>query len=283
MHHRLPAILLALAPLAASPAAAQDFQTMSSARQLHGETALNVDVTYAAGRFQLRPAASGDLYRMDLRYDVDRYVPVRDYDPATAELRVGLRSRGHDGSLHVRGNEKGGSLDLALTPDVPLTLRIRMGAAQADAEFGGLAISNLRFQTGASQSEVRFSRPNPVACDELRFEVGAADFHAIGLGNANCRRMSFDGGVGAVTLDFSGDWRNSADATVHVAIGSVKLMLPRDVGVAITLDRFLASFDRAGFTKRGDVYYSDNFATAQRRLNLRVEAAFGGIDVIWIE
>ncbi len=273
--------LLALLALGASGAAAQTFQTMSTARALHGETALAVDVTYAAGRFDLRPGDPGDLYRMELRYDASKFEPVRDYDADAGVLRLGLRSV--SGSTHLRGNDKGGSLDLALSPDVPLTLAIKMGAARADAEFGGLALRSLKYQTGASQSEVRFSRPNPVVCDQLSFEVGAAEFRATGLGNSNCRRMSFDGGVGSVTLDFSGDWRGSADATVHVAIGSVKLLLPRDLGVAITLNRFLASFDQAGFTRRGDAYYSDNFDTAQRRLNLRIEAAFGGIDVARID
>jgi hypothetical protein len=279
---RVAALFLAAAA-GASPAAAQTLRTLSSARQLHGDSALTVDVTYAAGRFRLEPAAAGDLYRMELRYDEDKFTPVRDYDPATGVLRLGLKGRSDNVSLGDRRRGETPSLDVALTTEVPLDVDIKLGAAEAYVEFGGLALRRVSYHTGASKSQVRFSSPNPLACDELTFEVGAAEFTATDLGNANCRHMTFDGGVGAVSLDFTGNWRASADARVHVAMGSVKLFLPRDVGVAISLDRFLASFDRYGFTKRGDRYYSDNFSSARYRLNLDVEAVFGGIEVHWVD
>jgi hypothetical protein len=277
------AALLLAAPVGARPAPAQTLRTLSSARQLHGDSALSVHVTYAAGRFRLEPASAGDLYRMDLRYDEDKFTPVRDYDPASGVLRLGLRGRHRNVSLGDRRKGETPSLDVALTTEVPLTLDVQLGAAEADVEFGGLALRRVSYHTGASRSSVRFSSPNPLACETLSFEVGAAEFTATGLGNANCRRMTFDGGVGAVSLDFTGSWRASADARIHVAMGTVKLFLPRDVGVAISLDRFLASFDRYGFTKRGDRYYSDNFTSAPHRLNLDVSAVFGGIEVHWVD
>ncbi len=278
---RAAAALALAALLAATPAAGQTLRTLTSARQLHGETSLTVDVTYAVGQFRLEPASQGDLYRMELRYDEDRFVPVREYDPDAGILRLGMWSLRDHNSWHKGRRDQTPYLDLALTPEVPLTLRLQIGAAEADAEFGGLAMRRLAYKTGASESHVRFSRPNPVECDALIFEVGAAQFDASNIGNANCRRIGIHGGVGELTLDFGGDWRSSADATVKVGIGSVKLVLPRDLGVSISLNRFLASFDHEGFTRRGGVYYSDNYSSARYRLNLDVDAAFGGIEVRW--
>lgn len=268
---------------AVTSASAQTLRTLTSARQLHGESSLIVEVTYAVGQLKLEPASEGDLYRMELRYDEDRFAPVREYDPDAGVLRLGLRSLHGHTSIRHRHSEETPSLDVALTPEVPLTLRVQVGAAESDVEFGGLQLRRLAYKTGASESHVRFSRPNPVECDALTFEAGAAEFTATGLGNSNCRRMGFHGGVGDVTLDFSGEWRTSADVTVKIGIGELKLMLPRDLGVAINLSRFLTSFDRSGFTKRGGVYYSGNYASAQYRLNLNIDAAFGGIDVQWLD
>ena len=281
---RRAAALLAVAALwATTSASAQTLRTLTSARQLHGETSLNVDVTYAVGELRLEPASPGDLYRMELRYDEDQFTPVREYDADAGILRLGLRSLHGHTTIRRGHNDETPSLDVALTPEIPLSLRFQVGAAEANVEFGGLQLRRLAYKTGASESHVRFSTPNPVDCDALTFEVGAAEFTASQLGNSNCRMMSFHGGVGEVTLDFSGQWRTSAEASVKIGIGSLRLMLPRDLGVAINLSRFLASFDRAGFTKRGGVYYSDNYDTARVRLVLNVEAAFGGIDVNWVD
>ncbi|MGA2382134.1 MAG: LiaF domain-containing protein [Gemmatimonadales bacterium] len=280
---RTVAVLAVALAWVVTSASAQTLRTLTSARQLHGESSLIVEVTYAAGELRLGPASSGDLYRMELRYDEDKFAPVREYDPDAGVLRLGLRSLHGHTSLGSGHGEETPSLDVALTPDVPLTLRVDVGAAQTDVEFGGLQLRRLAYKTGASESHVHFSRPNPVECDALTFEAGAAEFTATGLGNSNCRRMGFHGGLGDVTLDFGGEWRTSADVNVKIGIGELKLMLPRDLGVAITLNRFLTSFDHDGFTKRGGVYYSDNYASAPYRLNLNIDAAFGGIEVRWLD
>ncbi len=276
--------LVAVAALwAVTSASAQTLRTLTSARQLHGESQLNVEVNYAVGELTLAPAAAGDLYRMELKYDEDKFVPVREYDPDGAALRLGLRSLRDHTSLRGRHNDETPSLDVALTGEVPLTLRVQVGAAEANVELGGLQLRRLAYKTGASESHVRFSRPNTADCEAMVFEVGAAEFTASDLGNANCRRLSFHGGVGDVTLDFSGQWRVSANADVKVGLGSLKLEIPRDLGVAITLNRFLASFDQEGFTKRGGVWYSDNYNTARTRLTLYVSTSFGGVDVQWVD
>ena len=264
---------------------AQSWRTVTSARQLHGETDARVHVQYGAGRFRVSPGAADELYRMELRYDEDKFIPLREYDVATGTLNLGVRSREGQG-IHVslgdrRRDGPVPSLDLGLNPDIPLTLEMELGAVEADVELGGLALRRVSYRTGASETHLRFSRPNPVACDEMVMEAGAAEFHADDLANANCSRVSFRGGVGEVTLDFGGTWRRSLTADVNVGIGSLHLQLPRDVGVAVRLNRFLASFDAAGFEKRGNMYYTANYNSARYRLTLNVNTSIGGVDVTW--
>lgn len=268
----------------ATPLAAQSWRSITSARQLHGERDLAVHVRYGAGRFTLGAAAGGQLYRMELRYDEDKFIPVREYDVATPSIRLGVRSR--EGSrVSMRDSRRGEQppfMDVLLTPDVPLNLDIELGAVEAEIELGGLAIRRASYHTGASETRLRWSRPNPVPCEELVLRAGAAEFTATQLGNSNCDRVSFEGGLGEVTLDFSGSWRRAMQASVNMGIGSLQLRLPRDVGVAVTVSRFLASFDAAGFTKRGNTYYSANYNDARHRLTLAVNTSIGGIEVAWI-
>jgi hypothetical protein len=280
---RVVVLSAAAASLAAAvPLEAQTWRTLTSARQRHGETQLTVDVSYAAGEFRLRAAPSGTLYQMELRYDEDRFTPVRAYDGAAARLAVGIRGT-HDDNANLDRKRTGPtpSLDLGLSPDVPLTLSLDLGAVRSQVDFGGLALRSVRYRTGASESTLRFSRPNTQPCSRLRMEAGAAAFHAWSLGNANCRTIEFEGGVGDVTLDFGGSWRGSMQADLRVALGVLTLILPRDAGVAVRVSRFLASFERSGFVKRGDTYYTPGYDTASRRLILDVTAAFGGISVVW--
>jgi hypothetical protein len=259
------------------------WRTVTAAQETRGERQATVNVQYGAGRFHLVPGTGNELYRMQLRYDENAFTPVREYDAATQTLTLGVKSR-HGGSLSGRRGkgELPPSFDLALSPSVPLTLALEMGAVEADADLGGLNLRRASFQTGASSSRLHFSRPNTGQCEELRIEAGAAELRAEQLANSNCARVSFDGGVGDVTLDFSGTWRRSMNANINVGVGSLKLRLPRGVGVSVHLDRFLASFDAAGFEKHGDTYVTSNYDGARTKLEMNVSAAIGGVDVEWI-
>jgi hypothetical protein len=280
---RWTAAVVAALAVSAGRSEAQTWRTMSSARQLQGESRLTVDVRYGVGEFRLAPTTGGELYRMELRYDEERFIPVRDYQPESGTLRLGTRSRDQ---AHVSlGRTEGDDppyLDVALTDAVPLALTLELGAVTSRVDLGGLRLRRFTYRTGASETRLRFSRPNAVACEEMVLEVGAAQLNASGLGNANCARLRVSGGVGEVSLDFSGQWRQSLDADVNVGVGSLRLRVPRDVGVAVELNRFLASFDAPGFTKRGDTWYSENWDRARQRLTMRVNASFGGIEMTWL-
>lgn len=265
--------------------AAQSWRTVTATRALRGESDMTINVQYGAGRFHLAPGAGGELYRMQMRYDEDKFVPVREYDAESRTLRLGVRGRSGSTIHWSRGRHRDGtppSFDLALSPDLPLALILEMGAVEADADLGGLSLRRATFRTGASETHLRFTRPNPAACEELTIEAGAAEFHADRIANANCARVVFRGGVGEVTLDFGGSWRRSMTADLNVGIGSLSLHLPRDVGVTVHLNRFLASFDAAGFEKHGSTYTSTNYERARYRLTMNVNASIGGVEVTWL-
>ena len=116
----VPAAVTLAALLTATAAPGQTLRTLTSSRQLHGESALTVHVTYVAGRFRLLAAAPGTLYQMGMRYDEDKFTPVREYDAAAGVLRLGLQSHGHVTLAKDGDDEDVPTLDLALAPGVPL-------------------------------------------------------------------------------------------------------------------------------------------------------------------
>ena len=267
---------VAMASLA-QPGGAQSWRTVTTSRQAAGEDELRVQVTYGAGEFKVRTAEAGLLYRMQLRYDEDVFEPRSEYE--RGRLHLGVESLGRSIKL---GKRSGGEMDLQLGPGVPMDLDMEFGAVRADLDLLGLSLTNLELRTGASESVVDVSRPNPVAMNRASFEVGAADFTARRLGNLNARRITVDAGIGEVTLWFNGSWQQDARVNVKMGLGALELRFPEGLGVKLTKDSFLTSLDSEGLVKRGDAYYSLDWEQAERKVTIDLDAAFGSVKVIWV-
>ena len=267
-------LALALSPLAAS---GQDWREMTSFRQTADVRRLDVHVRYGAGTLRIQPSADGELYRVGLRYDSDAFEPIAAYDDGRLEVGVDGRGRG----INVRSG-KSGELSLDLSPDIPLDLDLDFGAVEADLELGGLQVERIDVETGASDTEISFSERNEATCERLEISMGAAALTARGLANANCRVVRGEGGVGELTLEFSGDWRQDIQADLTMALGSLKIVVPENIGVRVDKDTFLTDFSGPRFSKRDGVYYSDNWDRAARKLTIDLDGAFGSIEISWI-
>jgi cell wall-active antibiotic response 4TMS protein YvqF len=274
--------LLALA-LGASGVAAQSMRPFSTYRQWHGETRLDARLDYAAGALRLAAGRPNELYRMDVLYDGERYVPVSAFDAARVGVGLGLRASGEGGLRVVSRNQLRQTASVTFSPRSDLALAVTLGAVDGDLELGGLRLTDLRLEAGASRATVRFSQPNAARCRAATLTAGAAELSVLGLGNSRCDRITFEGGVGRVTLDFGGAWTSSSQVAVKMALGEVALRLPRAVGVRITLDKFLASFEPQGMVRRGTSYLSPGYDQAARHLDIDVTTAIGGVTVDWLE
>lgn len=274
---RTPLFLLGLGLLLATPVVAQDWQDMSASRQRSGEESIDVRVHYAAGEFRVQPASGNTLYRMNMRYDADQFDPISHFDGGA--LEIGLESERR--SLNLNGRNQG-RLDLELGRGVSMDLALEFGAVEARMDLGGLSLTSLLLRTGASESRIDVSEPNPVRMRRADFEIGAADFQALRLANLNAREIMVRAGVGSVVLDLSGELRSDLDVEIDIGVGSLELRLPRGAGVKITKESFLTSFDADDMIKRGDAWYSRDWEDAERQITIDVSAAFGGIEVVWL-
>jgi hypothetical protein len=264
-------------------AQAQTMRPFSTFRQLHGETRLNARVEYGAGSLRVSPGQPGELYRMNLSYDQDRFLPVSDFHASSRTVMLGLRAAGQAGVRVVSSKQLRQAATIALSPRPDLALDLSFGAVDADVELGGLRVSDLQLKTGASRATVRFSRPNGMRCRHAAFSAGAAEVSVLGLGNSRCDEIEFEGGMGKVLLDFSGAWSSSTHVVVKMAMGELTLRLPRRVGIRLAMDKFLSSFEPAGLVRRGDTFFSPNYDSAERRLDLDLTTAMGGVNVEWVE
>ena len=270
-------VVAALLLCAASSLSAQQWREMEVSRQLRDTGEHRVRVQYGAGTLTLTPAAAPLLYSMNLRYDEDSGEPVHFFDTTSRRLTIGLDKQTMRLARSVRGNR--GEMRLALTNQVPLDLTLDLGAVRGDVDLSGLKLSGLRVNSGASETRVRADSVNASQISTLELDVGAASLRVDGIANLNASRIRANVGVGELELDFSGEWSRDIDATIDLALGHVQLHVPREVGVRVEVDRFLSSFDGDNFTKRGNAYYSRNWDDAERKLQIKFNAALGNIDI----
>ncbi len=275
---RLIGLLTTLVPMLAHAQGTPLWRNVDISRQLRDTLPQRIRVQYAAGRVDVRGTSDPMLYGMHLRYDESRSVPLHRHDADQRSTSLGLESRG----TGMRGASSGesGELRLTLPRTVPLDLDLEFGGTQSMLDLGEMSLTSLRLECGAADAMLLFSRPNRVRMRDLEVNVGAADFTARQLANANADQIRVRGGLGSVDLDFSGTWTHDLSVTTRLVVGKLTVHVPPDVGVRVELQRVAAGFDHQGLVKRDDAWYSANYESAPFKLRIRAETLFGGIQIL---
>jgi len=218
--------------------------TQTQEIQVAAPTADNAALTLAfgAGELKLTLGAGDALVSGMATYNVDELKPV-----VTTE---GNRTRIATGELQIKGipnfgNNFKNEWDLKLG-DLPINLHINSGAYKGDMELGGLALQSLDVSDGASDVTVNFSEPNKMAMGDFRYETGASTVELNDLGNANFSAMTFRGGAGEYTLNFSGQLQRDAYVSIKAGISQVNLIVPDGVPATVTFKGGLSNVDHEG-------------------------------------
>lgn len=275
---RLIGLLTTLAPVLAHAQGAPLWRNVDISRQLRDTLPQRIRVQYAAGRVDVRGTSDPMLYAMHLRYDESRSVPLHRHDADQRSTSLGLEARGN--GMRGASSSESGELRLILPRTVPLDLDLEFGGTQSTLDLGEMSLTSLRLECGAADAMLLFSRPNRVRMRDLEVNVGAADFTARQLANANADRIRVRGGLGSVDLDFSGTWTHDLSVTTRLVVGKLTLHVPSDVGLRVELQRVAAGFDHEGLVKRDDAWYSANYESAPFKLRIRAETLFGGIQIL---
>lgn len=249
--------------------------------ELKGEKHLTVKMDIGAGIIDLRRNRTGDILIAEVEYDPDELRVEIEYDAEKDEGTLYLESKSKRKGIDL--DKEDHYWNLEFTDRIPITFEIDVGACEADLDFTGLKIDRLDIDLGASAVDIDFRSPNPVRMHKMSIDVGASALTIIGLGNANFNKLSFDGGVGDFTLDFSGDFKHRARVDIDIGLGSLTIRVPEDAGVEIRSESsFLSSFsiDKDDFDEvEDDLYQNDNFGETDKELIFDVDIGLGSIDI----
>lgn len=260
----------------AAPAGAQTWRSMDASRQLRDTSPVSVRVEYAAGKLDLKPASDNALYRASLRYDADRAEPVASFDGASHTLSLGVHLRGMR-MANVNDEHDLGSMQAELSGRVPVDLSLELGAVEANLQLGGLRLTDLTLRGGAAEVTARFDKPNPEQLRTMTLQVGAAQVKLFDVANSHVARINAEIGAGELTLDLGGVLTRDVDITATLAIGGLKLNVSPDDGVFVDERSLMGGFDKDGFTKRADGWYSANYDSAAHHVRVHLHAFIGGM------
>lgn len=191
-----------------------------------------------ACRLRLAPGA-------DEPWVVGTYTDPTDDNPV--RLEVGERRLTIDQQRSVGGTLglfKGApTCELRLGTARAYRLELVTGGSDVDLDLGGVPLLGLDVKAGAGKLRVRADRPNPVEADEVTFRMGAGALETAGLGNLAAARLEAEGGAASLLLDLTGELRRHLDVRVSAGMSGVKLVVPGDRPVRVSLDATLGGTD----------------------------------------
>lgn len=206
-----------------------------------------LSISFGAGELKLSPGAR-NLVDGTALYNVD------DFKPEIVENgnRIEIKQGDLDSIPPLEDLRNEWALKLG---SAPMDLVISAGAYEGTLELGGLSLKSLEINDGASNVDLAFSEPNPIEMSIMRYATGASDVSLTGLANANFSTLTFSGGAGNYTLDFSGELQQDAVVTIDSGFGNVTLIVPEDVDAKVRVEGAAVNINHgSGWTQNGNDY-----------------------------
>ncbi len=200
---------------------------------LKNAKSVSVNINFGAGVLDVTGGAK-DLLDADFTYNVDKLKPQVEFADGTLIVSQ-PETKGMPALLALAAfrNEWGIHLD----NDVPMDLKIDVGAGTSNLKLSSLSLSGLEITMGASQG----------------------------------------------TIDLSGAWGHDLDVTIDAGAGNITVLLPKDVGVHVVVDRGPTLIETSGLTQDGDVYTNAAYGDSGVTMHLDLSTGFGMVNLLETE
>jgi Cell wall-active antibiotics response 4TMS YvqF len=86
-------------------------------------------------------------------------------------------------------------------------------------------------------------------------------------------------GAGKTTVDLTGDYAQSFDASIQGGVGEATVLLPSEVGVKAKAVGGLGKINAEGLKKVGDSYVNDAYGESDVNLSVDVKGGVGQINL----
>jgi len=186
---------------------------------LNGAKSVQLQIDMGAGELIMRGGAA-QLMDADFRYRSRDGKPEVQYDVSGARGTLTVRQPSH----HTIGNNDKNQWELRLNEDVPMDIRVKMGAGEGRLDLGNTALRSLDVEMGAGEMKVDLTG-HPHGDIDVRVHGGVGEA-TVRLPRRARLDVEAHGGIGEISargLTKRGDrWVNEPagepDATIHVSV-----------------------------------------------------------------
>ncbi len=245
-------------------------QTMTINEAYTDAKPTELTINMGGGELTLQAGASG-LVEGTVEYNIEKWKPeiTRDSSEVTIKQEVA-------NSIPV-GENVINKWDLRLGKD-PIDLTIEAGAYQGKLDLTGIPLVNVKVKDGASDSKLTFSAPNPVRMDSFSYETGASNITLEGLAYSDADVLSFKGGAGNFTLDFSGQLKRDMRVNVDGGLGNITIKVPKGMNSRIQLSTSLNTISTTGtWTVDNNIYSTSGSGPI---LHIEVSVGVGNLNLV---
>jgi hypothetical protein len=235
-----------------------------------GGAPAQVTIGMGAGKLQIGSGATG-LVEGTIQYNVTEWKPTVSRQGSAVSITQGTN---FNNQLPPKNVVNDWQLKLGQTP---VDLTINAGAYDSTLTLGGIPLTSLTINDGASNSNISFATPNPARMQKLVYKTGASTVNITGLGNANVAEMSFESGAGSYTLDFSGNLQQATNVRISSGVSNFKLIVPASTACKVVMTGAMNSVNTQGAWATSGKTYS--LAGQGPLLTITVELGVGSLEL----
>lgn len=127
----------------------------------------------------------------------------------------------------------------------------------------------------ANSWDVRLTEEVPVT--QLSVTLGAGDSD-LDLRTVDVERLTMNLGAGDAMIDLSGERTHDVTGAIQAGAGEVTIKVPSNVGVRVMgAQDGLGDWSAPGFTKQGNYYVNEAYATSDVKIELNVQRGVGQV------
>ena len=229
-------------------------ETITETIELGEADTLRADIRMGVGEIEITGGAE-DLVQAEFNFNVDELEPNFSFDDSGSKGELLIEHKDTEDFPVGDYDDVRSEWILQFADDIPVDMRLTLGAAKSSLDFQGMALTNLNIEMGAGDAE-------------------------IWLGNNDLRELDIEMGAGELTIDLTGNWNQDLSGEITAGVGNLVVLLPNDVGILLNVDMGIASMETNGLDVNGDDY--TNLAYGKSEITLRLDIQ-GGVGRIKLE